>query len=102
MKNTKQNLKTLLSKNRDKKNLKEIIANTKITSDKKIKKIPNNNNSKYLIHQDSNNEFRNDIPFKKIENYSQRSINNNHKIKQNEMINSKENNSRKLDEKRSH
>ena len=102
MKNTKQNLKTLLSKNREKKNLKEMIANTKITSEKKIKKIPNNNNSKYLIHQDSNNEYRNDIPFKKIENYSQRSINNNHKIKQNEMINSKENNIRKLDEKRSH
>jgi len=104
MKNTKQNLKTLLSKNRDKKNLKEIISNTKITSDKKLKKIPNNNNSKYLIHQENNNEYRNDIiPFKKIENYSQRSINANNKTKPNEMINSKENNFiRKLDEKRSH
>ena len=102
MSNSNQNLKTLLTKNRDKKNFKEMIAKTKITSEKKINKIPNNNNSKYLIHQD-NNEYRNNIPFKKIENYSQRSINANNKTKPNEMINSKENNFiRKLDEKRSH
>jgi len=102
MSNSNQNLKTLLTKNRDKKNFKEMIAKTKITSEKKINKIPNNNNSKYLIHQD-NNEYRNNIPFKKIENYSQRSINTNNKIKQNEIINSKENYLiKKLDEKRSH